>query len=126
MFKRIDHVEIVPQNFERTIDFFLNILGFKMKQRHKVNNPPFLEVAYLQLNDTTVELMSVQNPAPLSSEPWNVGYRAMALEVEDMDQAVAYLKNKGVEITWGPVSLGTSKRAEIETPDGIPIELRQW
>jgi glyoxylase I family protein len=126
MFKRVDHVEIVPQNFERTIDFFLNILGFKMKQRQKVNMPPFQEVAYLQLNDTMVELMSVQNPAPLSSEPWNVGYRAMALEVEDMDQAVAYLKNKGVEITWGPVSLGTSKRAEIKTPDGIPIELRQW
>jgi len=126
MFKRVDHVEIVPQNFERTIDFFLNILGFKMKQRQKVNMPPFQEVAYLQLNDTMVELMSVKNPAPLSSEPWNVGYRAMALEVEDMDQAVAYLKNKGVEITWGPVSLGTSKRAEIKTPDGIPIELRQW
>ncbi len=126
MFKRIDHVEIVPRDFEGTIDFFLNVLGFKMKQRQKVNNPPFQEVAYLTLNDTMVELMSVQSPAPLSSEPWIVGYRAMALEVEDMDKAVAYLKSKGVEITWGPVNLGTSKRAEIKTPDGISIELRQW
>ncbi len=126
MFKRIDHVEIVPRDFEGTIDFFLNVLGFKMKQRQKVNNPPFQEVAYLTLNDTMVELMSVQSPAPLSSEPWIVGYRAMALEVEDMDKAVAYLKSKGVEITWGPVNLGTSKRAEIQTPDGISIELRQW
>jgi predicted enzyme related to lactoylglutathione lyase len=46
--------------------------------------------------------------------------------VEDMDTAVKYLSSKGVEITWGPVTLGKSKRAEIKDPDGLSIELRQW
>jgi glyoxylase I family protein len=50
----------------------------------------------------------------------------MAIEVDDMDRAVQYLKGKGVEVSWGPVTLGTSKRAEIKDPDGLSIELRQW
>jgi glyoxylase I family protein len=31
-----------------------------------------------------------------------------------------------VPITWGPVNLGDSRRAEIHDIDGLPIELRQW
>jgi glyoxylase I family protein len=54
------------------------------------------------------------------------GLRMIALEVEDMDTAVKYLMSKGVEITWGPITLGKSKRAEIKDPDGLSIELRQW
>jgi catechol 2,3-dioxygenase-like lactoylglutathione lyase family enzyme len=50
----------------------------------------------------------------------------MAIEVEDMDQAVEYLKTRGIGISWGPAHLGKSKRAVIRDPDGLPIELRQW
>ena len=84
------------------------------------------EVIFLELNDTIVELVSVQNPSLRSVDPWQVGYRMFALEVEDMEEAMAYLKGKGVEISLGPVDLGNSKRAEIKDPDGLSIELRQW
>jgi glyoxylase I family protein len=50
----------------------------------------------------------------------------MALEVDDMDKALKYLAGKGVGITWGPVILGQSKRAEINDSEGFSIELRQW
>ena len=126
MFKRIDHVEIVPSHFEKTIEFYMNILNFRLKERRQVASPPLEEIVYLELNGTVVELMSVQNPASLSEQPWQVGYRMIALEVEDMDRAIDYLKGKGVEISWGPVTLGTSKRAEIKDPNGLSIELRQW
>lgn len=126
MFKRIDHVEIIPKNFERAIGFYTEILGFKVKQRLKVEAPPLEEIAYLELGDTVIELMQVRDAPPGDLNPWRTGYRMMALEVEDMDRAVAYLAGKGVAVTWGPVALGKSKRAEIEDPDGFPIELRQW
>lgn len=54
-----------------------------------------------------------------------IGYRIVALEIEDMDKAIVYLKSKGVEISMGPVNLGNSKRAYIKDPDGLSIELRQ-
>ena len=126
MFKRIDHVEIITPDFERSIKFYTEVLGFTVKQRMPVLSPPLEEIAYLQLGDTVVELMRVANPKSQPADAWGTGYRMMALEVEDMDKAIAYLAEKGVAVTWGPVTLGTSKRAEIHDADGFPIELRQW
>jgi glyoxylase I family protein len=91
-----------------------------------VAHPPLQEIAYLSLGDTVLELMRVAQPACPVTDPWGVGYKLMALEVEDMDQALEYLKGKGVAATWGPVNLGDSKRAEIHDIDGLGIELRQW
>ena len=126
MIKRIDHVEITTGNLEKTISFYTNILGFKMKERKQMDRPPLEEIDYLTLGDTMIEILAVKDPAPLATQPWQVGYRMMALEVDDMEETVEYLKNKGVEITRGPVTMGKSKRAEIKDPNGISIELRQW
>ena len=126
MFKRIDHVEIIPRDAEKTIDFYVNILGFKIKRRQKVEMPPLQEVVYLGLGDTDIELLAVKDPQPSAAAQWQVGYRMMALEVEDMNETIEYLKSKGVELSWGPVTLGKSTRAEIKDPNGLSIELRQW
>ncbi|ACH39189.1 glyoxalase/bleomycin resistance protein/dioxygenase superfamily protein [Citrifermentans bemidjiense Bem] len=126
MFKRIDHVEIIPRDFEQSISFYTETLGFTMKQRMTVSAPPLEEIAYLALGDTVLELMRVKDPTLSAPEPWSTGYRMMALEVGDMDLALLYLAGKGIEPTWGPVTLGPSKKAEIHDPDGLPIELRQW
>ena len=126
MFKRIDHIEIVPSNVEKTIDFYVNLLQFKVKMRKVLDAPPMKEVIYIELGDTVIELIASENPAPKSEEPWQVGYRGFALEVSDMIRAVEYLKSKGIEISNGPVDLGTSVRAEIRDPDDLMIELREW
>ena len=126
MFKGIDHVEIIPSDLERAIDFYREIFGFRIKLRKRAEVPPLEEVVYLELNDTVLELLSVKNPAPPSAEQSQVGYRMMSIEVEDMDRAMEYLKGKGIEISWGPVTIGKSRRAEIKDPDGLSIELRQW
>ncbi len=126
MFKRIDHVEIVTPDMDTTIDFYTNVLGFKVRERIKIEASFLEEIAYLDLADTTIELMAVKSAAPVSAEPWPAGYRMMALEVDDMDATVAYLKTKGVELSRGPVLMGKSKRAEIKDPNGASIEIRQW
>lgn len=126
MFKRIDHVEIVPSDVERTLDFYQTILGFKLKVRVQVDVPGMREVIYLQLGDTVIEVISAQKPAVKSQEAWQVGYRAIALEVEDMEKAVEYLRERGIEMAREPVDLGTSIRGEIRDPDGLTIELRKW
>jgi glyoxylase I family protein len=126
MFKKIDHIEIIPKDLAATIKFYVDVLGFTLKQRQKVDQPPLQEVVYLELADTKVELMSVENPAASPQNEWTAGYRMLALEVEDMDQAVNYLTEKNIEITWGPIDLGGTIRAEITDPNGLPIELREW
>ncbi len=126
MFKRIDHVEIIPSDFEKTMVFYSEVLGFSIEERQSIDKPPMKEIAFLRLGDTVIELMSVDNPLPVSKDFWQVGYKRIALEVDDMAKAVDYLKTKGVEITWGPVNLATSVRAEFQDPDGLSIELRHW
>lgn len=128
MFKRIDHIEIVPSQLQRTIDFYTSILGFKLKSRNVVNAPPLEEIVYLVLGDTMVELLKFSQPSlpyPVTAVP-PIGYHSLALEVDDMEASIGYLRDHGVEVTWGPAKLPTSRRAEIRDPDGLPIELRQW
>ena len=126
MFKKIDHIEIVPGNTERSLEFYCKILGFELVNRIQVDAPPMKEVIYIKLGDTTIEIISAENPSDKSEEEWQVGYRAIALEVSDMEKAVEYLVSNGVEISRDPVDLGTSIRGEILDPDGLTIELRQW
>ena len=125
MFKRIDHVEITSGNLERSIRFYKEVFGFVLKERIKPPSPEIEEIAFLTLGDTMLELLAIKNSAPPAKSP-QVGFRTMAIEVDDMDRAIEYLKSKGVEVSKSPVTLGTSKRAEIKDPDGLIIELRQW
>ncbi len=125
MFKRIDHVEIVSSDLERSIRFYKEIFGFALKERMKPRSPEVEEIAFLTLADTMLELLAIKNSATPAKGP-QVGFRMMAIEVDDMDQAIQYLKGKGIDVTWGPVTIGKSKRAEIKDPDGLSIELRQW
>lgn len=126
MFKKIDHIEIIPTDIDRTIDFYVSVLEFKIKERFPVPMAPMKEIVYLELGKTVIELISVEKPVAVTRKQQEVGYRAIAIEVDDMASTVNYLKSKGIDITWGPVKTGKSIRAEIQDPDGLPIELRQW
>lgn len=125
MFKRIDHVELAPSDFEKTIAFYEDVLGFTMKERMPISMPPLCEIAYLTLGDTMMEFLHFENPEAAPS-PTAIGYKSIAIEVESMDKAVEYLQSKGVDIVWGPMDIGGPIRAEIRDPDGLTIELRQW
>jgi catechol 2,3-dioxygenase-like lactoylglutathione lyase family enzyme len=128
MFKRIDHVEIVTDKAEETAAFYTEILGFRVKARDRIERPgSALDLVYLDLGGTVVELISYEgvavDPAPQKE---HLGYRMIALEVDDMQETALYLKEKGVDIVWGPVVRPTYARAEICDPNGYRIELRQW
>lgn len=130
MFKRIDHIELLTGAPERTIAFYIDVLGFRQRERMRIPETPSgpLDLAYLELGGTTVEVMcypDAKSIAPRSTEQ-RLGWQCLALEVEDMDGALATLKEKGVEAAWGPVKRQDYARAEIRDPDGNPIELRQW
>lgn len=129
MFKRIDHIELVTARPERAVAFYTDVLGFRVRERQRVPASPLgpLDLVYLELGGTTVELMCYPEASPQPREPGErLGYRLMALEVEDMDAALAHLKARGIEPSWGPMKRPAYARAEIRDPDGNSIELRQW
>jgi catechol 2,3-dioxygenase-like lactoylglutathione lyase family enzyme len=129
MFKRIDHIELLTAAPERAVQFYTEVLGFAVRSRDRIPATPLgpLELVYLDLGGTTLELMTYPDARPAPAQPGErLGYRMMALEVEDMDRALALLKAKGIEPAWGPVRRSTYARAEIRDPDGNHLELREW
>jgi catechol 2,3-dioxygenase-like lactoylglutathione lyase family enzyme len=130
MFKRIDHIEIVTDRLDESVRFYTEVLGFSVRERDRVGLPggkQGLNLVYLDLGGTTVELIEFDG-VPVAPEPAkeHLGYRLMALEVEDMKEALAFLKIKGVDAVWGPLFRDTYARAEIRDPNGYHIELRHW
>jgi glyoxylase I family protein len=129
MFKRIDHVEIVTDRPEQTERFYTEVLGFRVKARDRIERPggSALNLTYLDLGGTVVELISFDgvpvDPAPRLE---HLGYRLIALEVDDMQRTTDELKANGVEVVWGPMVRYNYERAEICDPNGFRIELRQW
>ena len=130
MFKRIDHIELLTAAPERTIAFYVDVLEFRERERARIPQTPLgpLELVYLELGGTTVEVMCYPDAKSIPSRDaeQRLGWHCLALEVDDMDSALNMLREKGVEATWGPVKRPDYARAEIRDPDGNPIELRQW
>ena len=130
MFKRIDHIELLTAAPERTILFYTGVLGFRERERRRIDQTSFgpLDLIYLELGDTTVEVMCypAATSIPSRSQEQRLGWQCLALEVDDMDGTLNMLKESGVEAVWGPVKRPDYARAEIRDPDGNPIELRQW
>ena len=59
MYKRIDHIELLTAAPERAVDFYTRVLGFRERERLRVAQTPQgpLDLVYLQLGDTTLEVM---------------------------------------------------------------------
>ena len=95
MFKRIDHVEIVTDQLDRTVQFYTEVLEFTVKARDRIERSGLgvpIDLVYLDLGGTVVELISYEgtavDPAPQTE---HLGYRMMALEIDDMEKTADYL-----------------------------------
>ena len=99
MFKRIDHIEIVTDKLDETVRFYTEVLGFAVRERDHVALPGAgegLNLVYLDLGGTTVELLKFDG-VPVAAEPAkeHLGYRLMALEVDDMKGAWPTSRQRG-------------------------------
>ena len=127
MIEAIDHVEVVTRDMEKSLDFYVNKLGFEIHNRHRFEGGMSLkEITYVKIGDVMIELMEFPNAIMPSKEGPEVGVRMFALRVGNMDEEIERLTSLGVEISQPPRPIGPSKRAEIKDPNGISIELRQW
>lgn len=126
MLKRLDHVELIPSDFERSLAFYSGVLGGQLVDRREVDDPTVTEIAYLRLGDSAVELVRVQQARADARNEEHIGYRLMAFEVNDMVQVLATLSGHGITPSWGPREYPAFIRAEITDPDGNAIELREW
>lgn len=109
-FMRVDHVEIRVSNFEETVKWYKEKLGFKEQVNWTVEALPGMQLAYLELNGFRLEIIggnftSSYQPPSNFQEALNIrGYGHICFEVGNVDAVLAELNKRGVS-TFVPAAI---------------------
>jgi lactoylglutathione lyase len=124
MIKGIAHVAYLVSDLEKSLDFYVNKLGFQKK--FTLNNEDGkLWIVYLQISENQFIELFPENA--FDNKVHNGSYQHLCLEVDNLDDLVNELQDKGVEIDE-PIITGIDHnlQAWIHDPDGNPIELMEY
>ena len=122
--KGIHHVAILTNDYERSKAFYTKVLGFVIvKETYREERKSYkLDLAIN--GQYQVELFSFPEYKERASFPEQKGLRHLAFSVDNMEQSVAELITKGVEVQGIRVDEITNKKfCFFYDPNGQPLEL---
>ncbi len=146
---RIDHINIVCSDIDKSKEFYINVIGlhdiFKVDLEGKwlesltSFNQPKAKCIFLQpeSKNCTIELLEYQNPKTLITNPHvqtlnTEGIRHIAFEVDDIFKVYEKALNHGVEFISKPIQvpLDIVPRGKLlcylKAPDNVILELAQY
>jgi lactoylglutathione lyase len=120
----IAHVAIMVADIDRTLDFYVNKLGFERIMH--LDRDDKLWLVYLRVTDTQFIEIFHEGKGPGAPGAEMIGYNHLCLSVPDIDTSVAELERAGIELSR-PKKLGLDGNWQcwIEDPDGHRIEIMQ-
>ncbi len=105
------------KNMDASVQFYEDIVGIYVDRRFK--SPTGAEIAFLGDGETKLEL--VANQGIFSGSGISVG-----MMVDDVDQKIAFLKEKGIPVHSGPFTPNPSiKYFYVQDPDGLLVQFVQ-
>ena len=123
--KGMDHIGINVSDMEKALHFYHDLLKLPILQE-KIGNGNN-DIYYLQLGrDARIELFDYHGASEKKDvAESDLGYRHLAMGVDDVDAWASYLQENGVPIRYGPESLPHlgARVCLIEDPDGTEIEI---
>jgi methylmalonyl-CoA/ethylmalonyl-CoA epimerase len=101
MKKKLDHIGIAVRNIEDTIQFYVEILGGQLIDRYtSAAKGVESEIAVMEVNGNRTELLAPTNnttsPIARFIRQKGKGVHHIAYQVEDLDEALKELKEKGI------------------------------
>ncbi len=124
---RMLHTMLRVGNLDRSIDFYVNVLGMTLLRRNDYPDGKFT-LAFVgygeEIDHTVLELTYNWDTA---SYDLGNGYGHIAIEVENAYEACDAVKAKGGAVTReaGPMKHGKTVIAFVQDPDGYKIEFIQ-
>lgn len=121
--KKIHHVAIICSDYEASKYFYTKVMGFAiLAENYREERLSYkLDLA---VNDTyAIELFSFPDPPERISQPEASGLRHLAFEIDNIEEAILWLKSNGV--TCEPVRTDefTGKKFTFfSDPDNLPLE----
>jgi len=122
---RLLHTMIRVSNLEESIRFYTETLGMKVLRQQEFPDGKFT-LAFVgygdEKNNSVIELTYNWD---VDSYDLGNGFGHLAIEVEDVYQAVERIRQKGGKVIReaGPMMHGTTVIAFVEDPSGYKIEL---
>ena len=109
----VHHVSINVCNAGESIEFYTEVLGLT----ERTDRPDFsFGGAWLDLGPQQVHLLEIDVPDDVGQH--------FAIEVADLDRAVAGLRARNIDVT-DPSDVGTGRQSFLHDPSGNRIELHQ-
>ena len=124
MLNRIHHTAILCSDYEKSKDFYTNILGLEIiKETYRQDRQSYK--LDLSLNgEYVIELFSFPDPPKRISRPEATGLRHIAFEVDDLDAVIETLNEENIIAEPIRIDEITGKRFTfIFDPDNLPVEL---
>lgn len=128
-------IAITCSNFEESLDFYHNKLGFEIVLDIEIPDvlaqdvglaPTGFRQVRLKAGDTLIKLMDIKSPPPAPTDEFAAGVRWLTFFVADIHKAVEDLKQNGVKFLSEPISAPDAVGVVCaKDPDGILIELVQ-
>ena len=124
MLKKVHHIAIICSNYEKSKDFYVNILGFEIYAEVYREARDSFKLDLTLNGEYVIELFSFPNPPARASRPEACGLRHLAFEVEDVEKVKLELEIKGIISEPIRIDEFTNKKFTFfEDPDGLPLEI---
>jgi methylmalonyl-CoA/ethylmalonyl-CoA epimerase len=98
--KKIDHIGIAVKNLDETMKFYVDALGLKTASTEIVEDQK-VRIAFIPVGDSEVELIESTSPdGPVAKfiESRGEGLQHIAFRVDNIEEALQELKNKGIRL----------------------------
>ncbi|MBV9250552.1 MAG: methylmalonyl-CoA epimerase [Acetobacteraceae bacterium] len=96
--KRVEHIAVAVDSMKQSIDLMKNVFGIDMEYEEQIGRT---KLAMLPVGETYIELLEGQG-SDSGVTKWinekGTGLYHICFEVEDIDSALAELKQKGVKL----------------------------
>lgn len=126
MFNRIHHVAIICSDYNRSKDFYVNVLGLRIVQEVYRETRKSYKLDLAINEHYQIELFSFEGVPARPSRPEAAGLRHLAFEVDDVENVASQLQAKGVFTEPIRVDEYTGKKFTFfADPDGLPLEIYQ-
>lgn len=122
--KKLHHIAIICSDYEKSKAFYTSVLGLKIKNEIYRSERKSYKLDLCLNGEYLIELFSFPDPPKRPTHPEASGLRHIAFEVENIEEYVEQLKDKGVSVEPIRIDEFTNKKFTfMPDPDNLPIEI---
>ena len=128
---KVHHCGISVPDIDASIKWYTDMLGFSLKQKMFVESIG-AKVAFLDLDGFQIELFEVKDASPMSDDRRypnkdirTHGTKHFSFIVDDLDDAAAVLKRRGVDFAMDITEMPDGKTIFIRDNSGILVEIME-